>query len=46
MTAAITGAHLGEDTIPQRWLERTEGTDEMRHMADLLLETATTELAE
>lgn len=41
-TAAITGAHLGEDTIPQRWLQRTEGSDEMRQMADLLLETATT----
>ena len=41
MTAAISGALLGESAIPQRWLDRTTAAARVRALADQLFVSAT-----
>lgn len=34
MTAAVSGGRLGERSIPPDWIQRTEGADRIRDLAD------------
>jgi len=38
MTGALAGAHLGEDAIPSAWRNQMEGREQLRDLADALLE--------
>lgn len=40
MTGALAGAYLGETGIPPAWIDAVEGTEELRELADGLLELA------
>lgn len=39
VAGALAGARYGEDAIPNRWLERLEGREEIRSLADCLVST-------
>jgi len=38
MTGALAGAHLGEQAIPTAWRDHVEGGEQLRDLADALLE--------